>query len=232
EEGFAAQHGMTPEEYLAACDQQVKDMVAGSEVWTRVSTSTLGKILDSGSIKSQFDASASGTAGRTQKILNSRTRAEEAMFGYSATGTAPADRPIYGYLSKTSNGAGSSELDMYGNVAIHLSSAAVHSRTSFTLGDSGDGTLMGQFPLGGPSPLTHPSGRSLLISGGVVKPDFLPSPGADYNSRPYYYAEAQIHGGVSTSHIQHVVFHTGGGKKPPAALLSKLKRQGISYTIV
>lgn len=205
---FAQAHGISIEEWREQAEQAVRAAVSGSEVRKRTHLQGLEGILADGRVKSQFEV------GYSRGLFNPDFRAQEeaAMFGY-ARDLDPSKRPIYGYLSATSE---SGSVTHYGDVVLRLRDE-VRGRTTFTLADSlgsaGTGEAMAPAPLleptrlatrmpGGGDPVRHllAAGPERVAAGDAGAIELLRSRIVDG------YAEAQIHGGLAVDDIVEVVF--------------------------
>ena len=157
--------------------QTAKETIENSRVTIAVQPDVLDKILESGRFKSQFETGTSmGTLDFGQ-----RAQSEAVQLGYHPS-VDPSKRPIYGYL--TQNGKidrdSLTEVRTYGAVQLMMKKD-IESRSTYTGGDS----------LGRPT----------------YKPAPIGTPSADAVWSPYKieYAEAQLHGGVSTGDVEFAV---------------------------
>lgn len=228
-DSFAKSRGMSYDDFVKAADQKAQDLVKNADMWMRVSPKVLGSVLDDGSFKNAFQVPANPSA---KYSLSTRMRAEKNLFGNDPSMDAK-DRPIYGYMSNDSNGAGSWRLDGYGDVAIKLDKAALSDHVTITAEDSMGGTGGGSSPQMIPQPLNEANSKIFNISSnpnpfhyGAVDPLSVTSIESGMNRNQFRYIETQTHGGVSAQHISEVVFST---KKPTVALQKKLKAAGIRW---
>ena len=241
-EGTVGEYDMSSGEYIAAVDANLDGILADCHVCIRVPHRILSKILDEGRIKSQFET------GTSEGIYNPdlRIRHEEKSMGVPVD-IEPAARPIYGYLTNTSDGQMSLDngsLEQYGDVAIVLKDG-IRERTTWLESDSLDMNLI--ITRSVPSPVNNPSTYSLRgvtimqdvlydtdpggKLGATTTPDFghtSEERGAVVGYRDYSYWEAQIHGGVNVSDIDKVVFW----EQPSARSADKLSDANIPYEVV
>ncbi|MFE2960978.1 hypothetical protein [Nocardia tengchongensis] len=127
---FAADRGLTLDQLTAQADEHAADLVRNSYVCTRVTGSTLQKVLDSGEFKS-FDTGEINIIGRD-------VPSQRALFGYGAD-LVPEGRPIYGYLTRDPLGRDlhGGRLSRYGTVAV-VFKPQLAERTTITFADSLD----------------------------------------------------------------------------------------------
>lgn len=186
-ENYAAEHLLTPEEYLAAVDQRVADIVAGAPVQVRATGDALENILADGRFKSQFES------GQSRGLLDYEARrdAERRLFGYPAD-LADDLRPIYGYLG----GSDSGYVGQYGSIVVRLDANA-RARASVTLTDSLEVRYRDGFTA---RPLAAPDHAAVKFEHGD------PLAAATLADAAEYYAEVQVHGGVHADEIAEVVF--------------------------
>jgi peptidoglycan hydrolase-like protein with peptidoglycan-binding domain len=213
--------GMSDADLKADAERRSREAWAGKPVAVRVTSGTLGKILDSGRIKSQFETKSSSALYDPKE----RAIAEERWFGI-AKGSDPTKRPIYGYLAVDGTGpvTGDSYLSQYGDVQVVLKDS-VKDRTTAMWGDS-----LNQSHQGIPEPLHNPTWRSYtlapvgLAAGETMKLD------RDVHSdtwKQWNFVETQIHGGVGTDDIAEIVLP----KDPTPALRASLEQAGIPWRV-
>jgi len=212
---------ITADALKAREDAHIVALVTPGELWTRTSSKGLQGILTDGRFKSAFETNKTGAAIGANKIkltnyLESRAEQEEQMFGYDQK-TKSEDRPIYGYLSDGANGE-QNFASAYGDVAIRFK-PEVRAKSTFTLGDSLDEGGSEDAPRMLPNPVLKPTGTAASNYN---------SPEGNTSLIKDVYTETQMHGGVSKSHIAHVVFHS---KAPSAALTKLLQRENIPYSV-
>jgi hypothetical protein len=132
---------------------------------------------------------------------------------------APADRPIYGYLSG-SDEAG--QIQQYGEVVLRLK-AYVRRRATFVMGDSLDHALHHfNEPAFVPQPVVDAQPLALMpydVLGASSLGDACP---------PHRYAEAQIYGGLTPSDVSQAVYTLGTAPTPSA--VAWLDRLGVQWT--
>ena len=179
------------------------------------------EIVRSGRFLTQFET---GTTGGLLD-LSARRSVEAGLFG-TPLEAGGQGRPIYGYLSGTSEATTA----QYGDVVLELR-PAVRARTTFTFGDSLDVTERGMRPEVAGEPLTRPTALAANVGTDPLTVGSLaelrnPPPG-----RPFrIYTEAQVHGGVALADIQEVVFTNG--VVPSADVRAALEAAGISWRMV
>lgn len=220
-------------------EKELEDLIEESDIATRTSMDGLESILEDGRIKSQFEDVKSSTYITKEQ----RAEVEKTLFGYN-NNLNPKLRPIYGYLTNkkfdisSKNGA-----IQYGNVSIILKKKNVFNRTTYTIGDSLDGT---RWDFKVPTLLSQPNIRSMATHRSLTDSygkytGKLGSLDEVTNNVPY--VEAQIHGGVSVKDIDKVYIYTyidtWSGRKSfnidPIKLRkleSALKKNNIPYEVV
>lgn len=230
------------EEMEEQIEKDLKDILNENDMATRVSMENLDKILEDGRIKSQFET------GKSSTTINAdiRKEMEQTLFGYNLD-LEDSLRPIYGYLTNFKNGFDGSSTNgsiMYGNVAIKLKKGNLSNRTTFTFGDSLDGT---RWDVKVPSLFTNPSkisisaNRSLTDNYGKFIGK-LPKDLKDITEN-IPYVELQFHGGVSIKDIEKIYiyksFDTWRGKqslniddKVLKKITDKLDKLKIDYEVV
>ena len=230
------------EEFEKSIKQELSNLLEENKFATRTSMEGLEKILEEGRIKSQFETYKSSTVvGR-----DFRAEAEKTLFGYPEN-LDPKLRPIYGYLTNTKNGFEFSRYNgalRYGNVSIILKKKGLSNRTTFTLGDSLDGT---RYDYKVPTLYDQPSMRALSASRSLSDKygAYTGKVGKDlYDvTNSISYVELQFHGGVSVNNIEKVYIHTyvdaWNGRqyfnidtKQIDKLEKALKKAGIDYEVV
>lgn len=186
-------------------EKELEDLIEESDIATRTSMDGLESILEDGRIKSQFEDVKSSTYITKEQ----RAEVEKTLFGYN-NNLNPKLRPIYGYLTNkkfdisSKNGA-----IKYGNVSIILKKKNIFNRTTYTIGDSLDGT---RYNFKVPTLLSQPSIRSLSAHTSLVDSygNYTGKVGSsiDEITNNVSYVEAQIHGGVSVKDIDKVYIYT------------------------
>lgn len=230
------------EEMEEQIEKDLKDILDENDMATRVSMENLEKILEDGRIKSQFET------GKSSTTINAdiRKEMEQTLFGYNLD-LEDSLRPIYGYLTNFKNGFDGSSTNgsiMYGNVAIKLKKSNLSNRTTFTFGDSLDGT---RWDIKVPSLFTNPSkisisaNRSLTDNYGKFVGKLPKDLKGITENIPY--VELQFHGGVSIKDIEKVYiyksFDTWRGKqslniddKVLKKITDKLDKLRIDYEVI
>lgn len=230
------------EEFENNIKQELNNLLEENEFATRTSMEGLEKILEEGRIKSQFETDKSSTViGK-----DFRAEVEETLYGYPRN-LDPKLRPIYGYLTNTKNGFEFSRYNgalKYGNVSIILKKKGLSNRTTFTLGDSLDGT---RYNYKVPTLYDQPSMQALSASRSLCDRygTYTGKVGKDlYDvTNNVSYLELQFHGGVNINNIEKVYIHTyvdaWNGRqyfnidtKQINKLEKALKKAGIDYEVV
>lgn len=191
----------TPEEIERALRQladEVSDILNTAKVSTYIpDEDVLAEILKDGRFKTQFET------GTSQGVLDERFRAivERDVFGIDKD-MPDKYRPFYGFLDNidpNSNDAANS----YGEVRVVFKDS-VKSRTTWTNNDS-----LSQHRTNACAPASGFGSdlTDLYATQGYIKPyrtlsDRTPAQNAVFT---YVYNEAQIHGGLPVSDIEHVV---------------------------
>lgn len=223
-------------------EKDLKEILDENDMATRVSMENLEKILEDGRIKSQFET------GKSSTTINAdiRKEIEQTLFGYNLD-LKDNLRPIYGYLTNFKNGFDGSSVNgsiMYGNVAIKLKKSNLSNRTTFTFGDSLDGTRWDvKVPslFSNPSKISISANRSLTDNYGKFTGK-LPKDLKDITEN-IPYVELQFHGGVSIKDIEKVYiyksFDTWRGKqslniddKVLKKITDKLDKLKIDYEVI
>lgn len=212
------------------------------EMATRTSMESLEKILEDGRIKSQFET------GKSATYINGEIRkeVEKELYGYDLD-MDDSLRPIYGYLTNTKDGFEFSSRNgamMYGNVTIVLKKKDLIKRTTFTVGDSLDGT---RWDFKVPNLYENPTISSMAANRSLTDNygKFTGKLGKTLNevTENVAYIELQYHGGVNVSNIEKVYIHTyidtWRGKQKlniDTKQLSKLEKlldkAGIDYEVI
>jgi hypothetical protein len=217
--------GGSSDSVQAQMADHLKATFADRKVAVRVTPTNLGKILDDGRMKTQFE---SGTSSGLF-LRDTRSELEGRLFGL-AEDADPKIRPIYGYVMiDGERPAGVRETDAlsaYGRIQVVLKDS-VRDRTTAMIGDSLD-----LFGVGRPSPINNPDWRSFTP---LSRGSFGRALGDQGIDRTYgdafhkdLYAEAQIHGGVNVSDIEEVVLPG----PPSAALRRQLDKAGIKWRVL
>lgn len=207
--------GISEAEVEARALSNLQDIVDASDLTIRAPARVLDKIIESGGFRNQHHTDVGASGGTFDPDY--RAKAESNVFTVTP-GDPPDAFPIYGYLQPQRGAAihGYGERGIaegYGNVRFVLKQE-VRQRATITVGDS-----LGAFNYDdvGPAPLTK-------INKYAIDQSFRDMAGG--NLRYVSYIEAQIHGGVKLSDIDHVVFPKGYSFGPEEVAL---ERAGIKY---
>ena len=190
----ARAHDLSVDDYKALVEKNSKVFLAESDTFVRVPASAMDDIVKSERLKSQFETGSSGG------LLNHEFRSNFENRTFSiASGSDVKKRPIYGYLTNSSDGwliEGADDIvSEYGSISFKMKKN-LQGSTTFVQGDSLE------FTSGIPSPLREPSFRSFEYGG----PSFDPSTTRSVSSLEGVYVEAQIHGGINLSGVDTVFF--------------------------
>ena len=217
--------GMTIAEFKEEVARHAKALLDDADVYSRVHSDTLIKIIKDGRFKSQFETRTS------QGILDTVVRSdlEKNLFGH-AKDIPVNQRPIYGYLASDGDGHISkfASVDCYGDIAVKFK-PSVRARTTFTVDDSLNRNYDGPGALA--DPLLSPTHRSLMHKNeGPLSWNSIETP-FQRDDVISSYMEAQVHKGLSIDDIAEVIFRKKNAR-PPIALTQKLDRLGIPWRIV
>ena len=237
---MAADNGLSPEQADQQMVSEMKNMLQGRRVATRITNTHLADVLDDNAFETQFETARS--AGL--KSNDARAALESTQFGYPET-LDPKARPVYGYMDEGYDrpaGLGTKYIDDFNT--DHLSTFgttqvvfkdAVKDRTTFNVGDSMDNKYSSL-----PSWLSDPQPYSYAAfgknDGGMVNPGVLKHMNRDYNGgefRGNTFVEAQVHSpdgnsrALTPDDIDHVVFPG----TPPAALRDQLAARNIPWSV-
>lgn len=194
----------------------LKDLWGGKKIAVRVTPDSLENILRTGRFKTVHETYRSGGSNNTKN----RADLEEQLFGIDPKTSPKEERPVYGYVAV--NGIRwqkyDSALGQYGSVQVVLKDA-VRKRTTASNGDS-----MTHRKTVRPAPVDAPEHWSYSVRG--QDPGHYDVDGEKLASQSY--AEAQIHGGVSTGDIEEVVF----SRDPEDRVKRRLDEKGIPWRIV
>ena len=226
----AKKHKMTVPQYIKAAEKKLQRLVDESEMFSRVPSNSLEKILDSGRLKTQFEVSASGGA------LDQRSRAvtEHYLFGYGApisgkskisysnasplVSYKPEARPVYGFLS-TEKRILSAETQQYGDVVFKMK-PSVRKRATFTGEDSLSGEGFISASKLNKAKLTSIDPNIDVLSSGVE----------NLQDCANLYAEAQYHGGLFVDDIaEAIIDDTQMDNATYKRTTELLKKYGIKY---
>jgi len=225
---YAADHDMTPDEYVDAVDAELDRLVVEEgEPRVRVRMNDFESVLEDGFWKTQFeDAQSSGVHDP-----DARADFEEAWMGYDRD-TAPQDRPVYGYVSPTPQDG--DDLDTgtdapfavggYGQVDVRLSDdvrerATISGDDSLNLSLADDPSALRRAP----TRMEDPGIESLNPEKGDPL-ERLRSMDDAGGAEPYI--ETQYHGGLTLEDVEEVVFRN---RDPPDGMQDRLDRMGIPY---
>lgn len=211
---FAQSRGLSYEQYRISLGRWLRQEVAASEVRVRMYLPRFEAFLADGDYLTQYSVPFSGGAMHR----GMRMMLEHTVLGVSAA-CAPADRPIYGYLSG-SDEAG--QIQQYGEVVLRLR-AYVRRRATFVMGDSLDNALHHfDEPAFVPQPVADPQPLALM------RYDVLGASSLGDACPPHRYAEAQIYGGLTPSDVSQAVYTLGTAPTPSA--VAWLDRLGVQWT--
>jgi hypothetical protein len=204
--------GVTRAQRQAEAVQKFSEVIKDKPIIIRrAREDRLRQALEDGRLKTQFET------GTSSGVLSTDMRAkfEQMTWGY-ARDMAPAGRPIYGYIGTRGvvrAGVDDQAVAMYGDIQLVLRDS-VKRRTTVSAADSLDRRREIR-----PSPLDAIDYRSTI------------GHDMDYASDryyDYYYAEAQIHGGVTWDDVAEVVF----ARQPEPATIAALARRGVRWRVL
>jgi len=197
-------------EYEATCQKNMEKFLSESAVSIRAPVMAVESILESGRFKNQYET------GKSKGAYNPKLRQKVESKAFNVKpGEDPANYPIYGYMGNP--GYTDRGVTQYGAVEFVLKSS-IRNRTTFTVGDSFGGFADGEV---GATPVNNPGKLSWDLSSMYVHDDAF---------QVVNYVEAQIHGGIKLSDIDHVVMH---GTQPEYSVArSALEAAGISTRYV
>lgn len=218
-------------EYVQKVETKMVAELKEANVFTRMSSANMAKVLETGRIKSQFET------GTSAEMFNPKHRAvvEENLFGYPKN--LPAhERPIYGYLSKVDTGNVHNTRG-FGDVIIKLK-PEVKQKATFCAGDSlvnHDHYGNDAVPAPVNAPLATALGKPTRRSGPWTEMrsiDEVNGVGRD-SKFDSLYLEAQIHGGeVTLKMVEEVILEAHAGNKERDALLAALRAKGIKVKLL
>lgn len=226
-EAAALKHSSTKEKLLEDLETTMKEALGKSEIRIRLTTGVLGKILDDGRFKTQYETGKSGGGFVPDKRLDF----EERHFNIPkptredlGQDTPYSGRPVYGFV-KARDDRESSQEEQYGTVEVVLKDQ-LKARSTVTLSNSLD-----SYGLVAATPLNDVDIRSVPLwvsftenkDKEVRALKFLRT--KDLDDLTISYAEAQVHGGVKTEDIDHVIFH----KDPGGSIKKRLDGMGIVH---
>jgi len=201
----AARRELSVAEYRRRLLLRLRELCESSELRVRLRRDHLPVVISDQRLRNQFETGHSAGYFHPQ----ARAELEHRVLGVPLA-AAPAERPIYGYLS------GSDEthaLPSYGSVIATLR-PSLRQRATFTLGDSLDQTAHARIPAFAPTPLAAPELLSV-----DARIDLLgASDFASASASSHRYAEAQIYGGVALEDVSTLEFTAGLGPSESLAL--------------
>jgi hypothetical protein len=223
---------MVPAKYKEVLDTSVKKYVSSTSIYHRTTTKGLLGILKDQRFKTQIETHTSGALENQE----ARRVIEKNLFS-TPDNEKPAERPIYGYLSKKKG----DEAGQYGGIVIKLKDS-LRRRTTCTFGDSLDTAAFknAKNPSKGllsisclPQQLDEADSRCIPIyqlAETKTQKDVESGKGTSLGmsgkgSKSYF--EAQIHGGVTLNDIEEVRFANKNSRTPE--LEAMLKKAGIKY---
>lgn len=217
----AVNHGMTVPQYLIAARAHLKELVDKSRLSKRTHLSTLGKIIRSGRILTQFESGTS--SGFNDNIV--RADQEKMLFGHDKD-LAGDKRPVYGYLADSlhfTNANNWDNLSGYGDTDI-IFKDSLRDRATFVAADSLG--IQAMYPGEWPTSVQDPR----LTGVNIGWTDIL---NVQHLQVVNPYTEMQIHGGVSTKDIDYVILphHDSNGKANVDAMAQLLTEAGIPWII-
>lgn len=221
----------TQEAFEEAQRKALADMTNQSVPAMQVPLPTLtGKINADGEFKSTFETGKTGSAmGSNEEYRGMRAEYEADLFSVGA-GAAPGERPKYGFLMGKDAEAHlrAGVPDQYGDATVVFKDS-VRGRTTFTENDSLDSRgYRLPSPLGKPSHLSAYPGTDLGSHMRALKPRG-PASGHGFSA---YYDEAQYHGKLSVSDIQHVYLRAEPNKTQRPRLEKMAARHGFTWSVV
>lgn len=195
----AASHRMSMAKYRDAVERKVKGDLKDAPVVVRISLGDFNKVLEDGRFKTQYETRTSG--GTLSSSLPHRRNMEYATLGVPRE-TPDDQRPIYGAIDVGGHGFSIDDHGTYyGEIQVVLKDS-VRDHTTFSIGDS-----LAESQSLHVSSVNDPKAESLFLYG-------LDPLRTDYSSEDFTrgaYVEAQIHGGVSVSDIEEVIYPSSYG---------------------
>lgn len=204
----------------------VKEAMEGSDVHIRVTAATLGSVLRQGRMKTQFESN------RSRGLLSNDIRADVEFQQWGIPKDSdPEMRPVYGYMAEEGEALvrKGGFLNQYGDVVVVLKDD-VRERTTVTFGDSLDVHDRPEAQQGMPvDEADWRVGRYSTAYGSPSFPSKMGLPLKDSND----YAEAQVHGGVHTEDIDHVVLPAESAPTMPGNSWLKrlLEKNDVPYVV-
>ncbi|MFX0576993.1 C2 family cysteine protease [Nocardia nepalensis] len=222
---LAAEHQISLETARAEMKAELVAALAGKDIAVRISEDSLLEVLQEGRFKTIFDLGDTGTGMDDRALLEAR------WFGHDRNDHPIDKRAVYGYVrvggEQPVGDLHDERLNVYGDAVVVLKSA-VRARTTVCVGDSiGDQLNVYPSSLEDPAPESfgvYPPRRPGLPSAHVgLRRDLTHS-----DFRKWGYVEAQVHGGVTSADIDHVVFKW----EPETALRDQLRAAGIPWKVL
>ncbi|MFE9789629.1 C2 family cysteine protease [Nocardia salmonicida] len=220
---LAAHEEVSLEAARAAMRAELVEAFAGKDIAVRICEESLLDVLDDGRFKTAFDL------GETGAGVNSRAMLEARWFGHDVDRHPLDGRAVYGYVrigdEQPIGAQHEDRLNAYGDTVVVLKSE-VRARTTVCVGDS-IGNQANVYPsaLDNPAPESfgvYPAPRSGRPSAHVgLRRDLT-------QIREWGYVEAQVHGGITSADIDHVVFRW----EPGTVLRDKLRAAGIPWKVL
>lgn len=228
----AQQHQISADVWSNQVEICLAAQLADAEIRVRMRPNGFAGFVREGRYITQFERPGVGGGAKHRAI---RTLVEHTVMGVPPD-CAPADRPVYGYLSGSNEA--SPALQQYGPVVLHLK-PSVERRATFTGADSLDFVVHAAFsePSIVPAPLSRPT-RTALPAHDVFVAVHGPSPtlgriDVDPLARQgfgdltsYGYAEAQIFGGLTLADVR--AFTVTLNAAIDAQVLKRLGEAGVS----
>ncbi|BDT90671.1 hypothetical protein IFM12275_06470 [Nocardia sputorum] len=222
---LAERHGISLETARAQMKAELVTALAGKDIAVRISEESLLDVLRDGRFKTVFDLGDIGTGTNDRALLEAR------WFGHDVNDHPIDKRAVYGYVrvggEQPVGDLHDERLNVYGDAVVVLKSA-VRARTTVCVGDSIEHKSNVY-----PSSLEDPAPESF----GVYPPRRPGLPAAHIglrrdlthpDFRKWGYVEAQVHGGVTSADIDHVVFKW----EPETALRDQLRAAGIPWKVL
>jgi hypothetical protein len=223
---------MDDAELRAKFDAGLKAVVDAAEPYLRVKPRVLGRILEGGRFKTQFETGTSGGALDPA----ARRQVEATVMGVPEAAPAEA-RPIYGYLGERGFGGFGKATERaprtYGTVSIRLK-RSVLGRSTVTIGDSlSRGDQLQASKALAPSSISLPVGGSFEHTAAAAAGRLVGSPGktADnlrFLQREFHYVEVQYFGGLPVEDIADVAFEA----RPTPEMIRQLQDKGIPWRVI
>lgn len=222
---LAESHNISLETARAEMKAELVTALAGKDIAVRISEESLLDVLRYGRFKTVFDLDDTGAGTNDRALLEAR------WFGHDANDHPIDKRAVYGYVrvggEQPVGDLHDERLNVYGDAVVVLKSA-VRARTTVCVGDSIEHKSNVY-----PSSLEDPAPESF----GVYPPRRPGLPAAHVglrrdlthpDFRKWGYVEAQVHGGVTSADIDHVVFKW----EPETALRDQLRAAGILWKVL